>query len=389
MRSLRFAVRALTLSLTLTAAGAFCVAAPASAVDTTQAGNPVGGQQLGAAGVIVNLAPGVPPPPAMPGASFLLADMDTGQILAARAPHALHLPASTLKALTALTLIPLMDANAKILVKPEDVRADGTHVGILAGTSYSVGTLLQGMLITSGNDAAYALARGNKSAAATLQQMNALAADLGAADTVARDPSGLDKAGQQTSAYDLALIGRAGMRLPDFRRYVGTKQASLPGGRSADGKLKPGFKISNHNTLLHNYQGAIGIKNGYTVAAKFTYIEAATRGGKTYLLTEMASPQGSWRPAAAMLDWAFAHGSSLTPIGALVEPGEPAAAKPTVAAAVISRAPPARSQARPTRSARPPAITPWIGVAGGLGALALAWSFVRRNTVPRTSRRRR
>jgi len=377
MRSLRFVVRALALSLTLTAAGAFCVMAPASAVDTSQVGNPVGGQQLGAAGVIVNLAPGVPPPPAMPGASFLLADMDTGQILVARAPHAAHLPASTLKTLTALTLIPLLDTNTKILVKPEDVKADGTHVGILAGTSYSVGTLLQGMLITSGNDAAYALARGNQSVAVTLQQMNAVAADLGASDTVAMDPSGLDKAGQRSSAYDLALIGRAGMKLPDFRRYVSTKQASLPGGRSADGKLKPGFKISNHNTLLHNYQGAIGIKNGYTIAAKFTYVEAATRGGKTYLLTEMFSPQGGWRPAAAMLDWAFAHGSSLTPIGQLVEPGEPAAAKPTVAAAAPPRAPPAPPT---TRSARPPAITPWIGVVGGLGALVLAWSFVRRNT---------
>ncbi|HZY01353.1 MAG TPA: hypothetical protein VFE92_17985, partial [Dermatophilaceae bacterium] len=152
MTSLRYAVRALALSLTLAAAGVFCVAGPTPASASTT--DPMGGHQLAAAGVIVNLAPGVPAPPAMPGASFLLADMDTGQILVAKAPHATHLPASTLKTLTALTLIPLMDANTKILVKPEDVSADGTHVGILAGTSYSVGTLLQGMLITSGNDAA-------------------------------------------------------------------------------------------------------------------------------------------------------------------------------------------------------------------------------------------
>ena len=216
----------------------------------------------------------------MPGASFLLADMDTGQILVARAPHARHLPASTLKTLTALTLIPLLDPNAKILVQPQDVSVQGTHLGILAGTEYTVGTLLQGMLMASGNDAAYALARANHSMATTLKAMNATAAELGAFDTVAKDPSGLDKAGQSSSAYDLALIGRAAMKLPDFRRYVRTKQASLPGGRSADGKLKPGFKIGNHNKLLYNYQGAIGIKNGYTIAAKYTYVEAATRGAR-------------------------------------------------------------------------------------------------------------
>ena len=136
----------------------------------------------------------------MPGASYLQADMDSGQVLAAKAPHAAHLPASTLKRLTALTVIPLLDPNTKILVRPQDVNVDRTRYGILTGTSYSVGTLLQGMLVTSGDDAANALARGNQSEAVTLQEMNATAAGMHASDTVAMDPSGLDKAGQQSSA---------------------------------------------------------------------------------------------------------------------------------------------------------------------------------------------
>jgi D-alanyl-D-alanine carboxypeptidase (penicillin-binding protein 5/6) len=123
------------------------------------------------------------------------------------------------------------------------VNVDGTHVAILPGTAYNVMRLMQGMLMASGNDAAGALARGNQSVAVTVQQMNATAAELSASDTVARDPSGLDKADQHSSAYDLALIGRAAMRLPDFRGYVMTKQTSFPGARSADGKLKPGFTI--------------------------------------------------------------------------------------------------------------------------------------------------
>ena len=372
MTSLRFAVRALALSLTLTAAGAFCVVDPASPAPAatgnafSSPAGPVGGQQLAARGVIVNLAPGIPVPPAMPGASFVLADMDTGQILVARAPHAPHLPASTLKTLTALTLIPVLHANTKILVKPQDVKVDGTHLGIMVGTSYSVGTLLQGLLMVSGNDAAFALARGNHSVATTLAAMNATAAELGASDTVAKDPSGLDRVGQRSSAYDLALIGRAAMKLPDFRRYVSRKQAYLPGGRAADGKLKSGSKINTHNKLLYNYPGAIGIKTGYTIAAKFTYVAAATRGGKTYLVTQMASPQGSWRPVAAMLDWAFAHGASVTPIGKLVEPNDATASKPALTAAGRAQPP---SATAPIDSAGQPALPVWAGVAGGIGAV--------------------
>ena len=317
----------------------------------------------------------------MPGASFVLADMDTGQILVARAPHARRLPASTLKTLTALTLIPLLDAKAKILVQPADVRAEGTHLGILAGTSYSVGTLLQGMLMVSGNDAAYALARGNHSMAVTLRAMNATAAELNAFDTVAKDPSGLDKPGQSTSAYDLALIGRAAMKLPDFRRYVITKQGSVPGGRSADGKLQPGFKISSHNHLLFNYPGAIGVKSGYTIAAQQTFIGAATRAGKTYIVTQMASPNGSWRPHAALLDWAFAHGTSVTPIGSLVEPGVPPTPQVTAAAGSV---PPLVPSPAHRDAALQPAFPPWIGAAALIGAMLLLFGLWQR----RHSRRR-
>ncbi|MDQ1537173.1 MAG: hypothetical protein QOE58_1566 [Actinomycetota bacterium] len=345
--------------------------------------NPVGGGQLNAAGVIVHLTRRVPPPPAMPGASFLLADMDTGQILAARSPHAPRLPASTLKALAALTLIPRLDANLKIMVKPQDVRVEGSHLGILAGSAYSAGTLLQGMLTASGNDAAYALARANHGVAATLRQMNATAAHLGAFDTVVKDPSGLDKAGQKSSAYDLALIGRAAMKLPDFRRYVLAKKASVPLSRTPAGKRIAGYAVGSHNKLLFNYPGAIGIKTGYTIAAKFTFIGAATRGAKTYLMTEMGSPQGSWRPSAALLDWAFAHGSKVTPIGRLVDPGEatsstlsahrPPASKPTAASALPL----------PTSSLRQSvshALPTWAGVAAGIAALALVagWTMHRR-----------
>ena len=394
MIALRHAVSTLALSLSLSAVGAFVILGPTSPAHAASSGpavaDPIGGAQLAEPGIVVNLEPGVPAPPAMPGTSFLIADMDTGQILAARAPHTRSLPASTLKALTALTLIPRLDASSKIMVEPEDVRVEGTRIGILAGTAYGVPTLFQGLLLASGNDAANTLARANQSVDVTLTQMNATAADLGAFDTVAKDPSGLDKAGQTSSAYDLALIGRAAMKLPDFRRYVSTKKASVPGGRSSDGTMLPSFDINNHNRLLYNYAGAIGIKNGYTIAARQTFIAAATRAGKTYIVTEMASPDGSWRPNAALLDWAFAHGAELTPIGRLVEPGT--VTRPGLTSASGDGSSEGASRAAPGAQAlggptvvRLSGLQPWVGAAGLLSGMALVGAFAARSIAGRRS----
>jgi D-alanyl-D-alanine carboxypeptidase (penicillin-binding protein 5/6) len=352
-------------------------ASPAHAVGT----DPVGGRRLAAPGVIVNLRPGVPAPPAMPGASFLVADMVTGQILAAKAPHVRHLPASTLKTLTALTLIPRLNPNRMVVVRPVDVAVEGTHVPILAGTAYSVRNLLRGLLMASGNDAAYALARANASITATLAQMNATAARLGALDTVARDPSGLNRPGESSSVYDLALIGRAAMKLPAFRGYVATKRVLFPGGRSSNGKIVPAFVITNHNKLLFNYRGAIGIKNGYTIAAQQTFIGAATRAGKTYIVTEMASPNGSWRPTAALLDWAFAHGTALSPIGKLVEPRAAPSSAPTLAAGGLPPLQAAGSAPLPAL----PSLPPWVWVVALVGAVTVVGAFRSR----RVSRKRR
>jgi D-alanyl-D-alanine carboxypeptidase (penicillin-binding protein 5/6) len=323
-------------------------ASRAAASATQRPAATVGGEELTRRGVIINLKPGVPAPPAVPAASWVLADMSTGAIVAARGPHSRRLPASTLKTLTALTLIPVLPADRQIVATDADVRADGTRVGLLPGSSYTAGQLFQGLLMSSGNDAAYALARVGGGAGGmpqTLAAMNARADQLGAFDTVARDPSGLDRPGQTSSAYDLALIGRAAMQLPAFRTYVTTKTAMFPGGKGPDGKARRAFIINNHNRLLYNYPGTIGIKNGYTVAARQTFIGAASRGGRTYLLAEMAGTNASWRPKAALLDWAFTHGADLAPVGRLVDPGSvsrPSAAgtpAPAVTAPAAGRAP--------------------------------------------------
>ena len=130
--------------------------------------------------------------------------------------------------------------------------------------------------------------------------MNAEAARLQARDTHAVNPSGLDAEGQVSSAYDLALIARAGMAMPDFREYVATQTSSI----SAPKKKR--IEIYNHNRLLREYDGAIGIKNGYTTAARASFVGAATRGGRTLVVTLMRADPLVWHEAAALLDWGFA-----------------------------------------------------------------------------------
>jgi D-alanyl-D-alanine carboxypeptidase (penicillin-binding protein 5/6) len=272
-------------------------------------------------GVVTNLPAGVPAPPRLKDVSWVLADLDTGRVVAAKAAHARLLPASTLKTLTALTLIPEVPATRRIVATQADANADGTRVGIVPGLPYTGRQLFQGLLMSSGNDAAYALAEAGGGREATLAAMNEHAAYLGAHDTVAKDPSGLDAPGQTSSAYDLALIGRAALGLKDFRTYVTTKQVNFPGAVDPKTKKRSSYKIQNHNKLLYNYEGTIGVKNGFTEAANRTYISAVTRGGKTYLLSEMYGLDSSWRPQAAMYDWAFRYGARAEAVGELVAPG--------------------------------------------------------------------
>ena len=248
------------------------------------AANVVGGPELAAGGVIVDKPDSVPAPPEGTEVSYLIADMDTGQVLAAKNPHAWLLPASTLKTLTSLVVMPAVPATTSLVATDDEVNADGTRVGMVSGATYTVDDLFHGLVLMSGNDTAYALADAYGGRDKTIAAMNAKAAQLGAWDTVAVDPSGLDAPGQHSSAYDLALLGRAVMELPAYRQVAATKTYTFPGGTDRSGKASAAFEIQNHNQLLENYAGTIGIKNGYTTGARNTFVGAVTRGGRTLLI---------------------------------------------------------------------------------------------------------
>ncbi|MEV0703424.1 D-alanyl-D-alanine carboxypeptidase family protein [Saccharopolyspora sp. NPDC050389] len=275
---------------------------------------PVGGNRLAECGVII--APGLPEPPAdVTAASWVLADLDSGAVLAAKDPHARHRPASTIKVLTALTAIRELRLDDTIVVTQEDADQEGSRVGLSPGVTYTVQQVLTGLIMRSGNDAAHALAMKMGGVEVTLDKVNALGRELGALDTRVATPSGLDGPGMSTSAYDLAIIFRVAMSEPAFASIAGIHNTQLPG--------KPGgppLEVWSDNQVLLNYPGGIGGKTGFTDDARHTFIGAAERDGRrlvTVLMRGENQPIRQSQQTMHLLDYGFGLDTG-DPVGQLV-----------------------------------------------------------------------
>lgn len=298
----------------LAAAGA----APAAAEHHED--NPrVGGEGLYDSGLAVDADAG--PLPSAAAESFVVADLDTGEIIAAQNAHEQHPPASTLKMLTALTVLPRIDLDTIYTATAEDVLVEGSKVGIVAGSSYTARQLFEGMFLISGNDAANAVANLNGSLDGTVAQMQAEAGRIQAYDTVVRNANGLDADGQVSSAYDLALIARAGLADPDFAEFAALSNSTFPMSGTSEPTTRPTFEIWNQNSLVTGaYEGGIGVKSGFTTNAGRTFAAAAERDGQRYLVTLMGIAGNTYAAGADYLDWAFANAADLEPVGMLVAP---------------------------------------------------------------------
>lgn len=301
-----------------------------------QATTPIGGPKLTGADVLVDPRPGATPLPGVGATTWVLADLDTGAILAAKGPHISRPPASTLKALTALTLIPRLDANAEYTTAYADVAIEGSRVGLVEDGAYTIAELFTGLMLQSGNDAAMALANANGGMELTLAHMNEEAKRLQAFETVAKNTSGLPAEGQRSSAYDLALVAREGLQRPDFFKYANIISVpDYPGLMSTTpGGQRGTFTIANQNPLLNPtdgrapYEGAIGLKTGWTTEAGKTFIGAARRGDVGLVVTLMNFTGSTYDAAAPLLDWGFANIGKVTPVGFLVDPLTPAFDEP-------------------------------------------------------------
>ncbi|MGW7228441.1 D-alanyl-D-alanine carboxypeptidase family protein [Streptomyces cyaneofuscatus] len=294
----------------------------------------LGGEQLAKTGAQVNLGPGAPVlPKKLSGRSWVVADAESGDILAAHNAHWRLPPASTLKMLFADTVLPaLQPTSLTHTVKQSELTGVGegsSLVGIKEDHTYTVHDLWLGVFLRSGNDAVHVLSEMYGGVPKTVAAMQKHAEELQALDTTVVSPDGYDAPGQVSSAYDLTLIARSGMQKKDFREYAATASADFPGEKKK-GKKRESFEIQNTNRLITGdigvdpYKGIAGVKNGYTTHAGSTFTGVAERNGRVLLVTVMnpsaEESHAVYKEAAHLLDWGFAASGKVTPVGQLVPP---------------------------------------------------------------------
>jgi serine-type D-Ala-D-Ala carboxypeptidase (penicillin-binding protein 5/6) len=238
-----------------------------------------------------------------PPRSALLFDLDTGKVLYRRDPTRVLPIASLTKMMTALVVADRIPPGSKVKITNEALRYQGSGVGLLPrGKWIGVNTMLYGLMLPSGNDAAIALAQraAGGSVRRFVRYMNEKAQSLGLVCTRFSTPSGFQDKGNHSCAADLAAIGRAVLREPRLARIVAKRQAVLPFPIKG-GKLY----LYNHNPLLlQGYPGTTGLKTGYTDAAGRCLVATVRRGPIKLGVVLLNSPDPG-KQAMQLLDRGF------------------------------------------------------------------------------------
>lgn len=238
-----------------------------------------------------------PAPPPASATAYVLLDADTGQVLATRNPDDRRIVASTIKLLTVMTALEMLDVDDEVVVDAAaDVGGAGTSVD--PGETRTVRQLVDAVLVRSGNDAALALAAAASDGDldAFVDEMQATAADLGLDGATIVEPTGLDDA-NRLSARDLAVLGR--VALADDRVRASAGQAEV---------VVPDLGVQeNRNLLVGEYDGATGLKTGFTDLAGYCLVASAEREGRELVAVVLGAREDPARfdEAAALLDHGF------------------------------------------------------------------------------------
>lgn len=233
----------------------------------------------------------------------VLQTMD-GEVLWGRAVDEERAMASTTKIMTAIVVLEAVaDLNEKATVPMEATKVGEAGVGLHAGQELTIRQLLEAMLVHSGNDAAITLAvhvSGSEDAFA--EAMNAKATELDVRHSRYTNAHGLDEFGHHTSAADLATLARYAMQKPEFREMVGMREVRVPAGDTIK-------KFDASNKLLGAYEGATGVKTGWTNDAGYCLVASAERNGIGLVAVVLGAKSEDQRFAEAkrLLDWGFQH----------------------------------------------------------------------------------
>ncbi len=237
---------------------------------------------------------------ALSAESAVLIDAHSGKVLYESNAHERLGMASTTKIMTALTVTRLASLTDIVSIPREAVGTEGSSVYLCEGEKLTVEQLLYALLLASANDAAVALALFcSGSVEAFANEMNAYAKELGLENTSFQNPHGLYDEQHYTTAYELALITKAALETSVIRRIVSTYKATIPFDGVPDKRL-----VVNHNKLLRAYDGAIGVKTGFTKKTGRCLVSAALRDGMTLIAVTLNDPD-DWRDHTAMLDYGF------------------------------------------------------------------------------------
>lgn len=249
--------------------------------------------------------------------SACVLDMQTGRVLYAHEEHARLPMASTTKVMTALLAIELGDLDSEVVCSGNAFGVSGTSIYLQEGERLTLYQLLLGLMLSSGNDAAVAIAEhigGSVDGFAAL--MNARAKEIGAGNTRFVNPHGLPDEGHYTTAYDLALIAREAMHNETFREIVSMQRASIPWeGRTYNRQL------NNKNRLLSDYEGATGVKTGFTSKAGRCLVFGAEREGLELIGAVLGCPDW-FDEAARLMDRCYADYDMARVLGPTVSAGQ-------------------------------------------------------------------
>ena len=223
---------------------------------------------------------------------------DTGEVIyAANADEKLPM-ASTTKIMTALLLCENADLNEEITVTADMLRVEGSSMGLLAGDRVTYHDLLYGMMLASGNDAANVTAISIAGMVEKFaEMMNKKAEELGLKSTRFVTPSGLDADGHYTTARELALLAAYALKNEDFAKAAASESAVLNYGN-------PPYRrsLTNHNKMLKLFDGAVGVKTGFTKKSGRCLVSAARRDGKLAVAVTLNDPN-DWNDHANLLDY--------------------------------------------------------------------------------------